>query len=582
MLHLCVTILITSALAITATSTHSQVDKPDVTMPSTGSMPTGSVNDSEQNQDSIVTDEETSGDRDASKNISDEISKDEQKREGKTEIPYVPNELIVRLVEGAKPEDLKRDPELGRIFKRYPLRSAEPVIKNPRQLLLASKKFRRRAARAILPRELVPIAKRLSRNVKLTFDDEIVPIKTIQTSMQCSRIIEFVQPNYIYVQNWVPNDEHYQAGDLWNLLIIGMEEAWDKSKGEGIVVAVLDTGVNYTHEDIVDNMWTNEAEKNGTSGQDDDGNGIIDDIYGADFILYDGDPMDELDGHGSFVAGIVAATGNNEKGIIGVAPEAKIMALMVASIFGAPSDAILNGIEYAVNMGADIINMSLGLVDKDEEDWLIHDGISFAVSNGVVTVVAAGNGATDTGYVRPAHYKETISVGATTAQDSMTFYSNFGWLVDLVAPGGEEEMGIKSFAAGMFNEMKLGSDVKYVQQAGGTSAASPHVAGVAALLLAKYPDLNINQLRQALRLSATDLGSPTWDFLSSFGRLNAVEALSKATSACTAYIKKPSPHDLRVAMPGDDELTIEFVVGTPMSVKKQIVSYSLKAGSGIY
>ena len=105
---------------------------------------------------------------------------------------------------------------------------------------------------------------------------------------------------------------------------IQCEQAWDISQGEGVVIAVIDTGVDYTHEDLKDNIWVNEAEKNGIAGIDDDGNGYIDDIHGWDFAYDDNDPKD-MDGHGSHVAGIIATTGDNSLGVIGVAPKAKLM-----------------------------------------------------------------------------------------------------------------------------------------------------------------------------------------------------------------------------------------------------------------
>ena len=194
--------------------------------------------------------------------------------------------------------------------------------------------------------------------------------------------VAFCQPNYLMETSWTPDDPSYHArgswgqpyDDLWGLKAIHAAEAWERAQGEGVVVAVVDTGVDYRHPDLIDNIWTNPGEIAG-NGLDDEGNGFIDDVHGFDFAnsvdvnddgdytdpedRQDPDPMDD-DGHGTHVAGTIAATGNNRIGIIGVAPKAKVMAVKGLGGQNGSITALSAGIVYAALNGARVINNSWG------------------------------------------------------------------------------------------------------------------------------------------------------------------------------------------------------------------------------
>ncbi len=192
-------------------------------------------------------------------------------------------------------------------------------------------------------------------------------IETIAREYQNDPHVEYAQPDYTMETNMVPNDPYYSSygswgqnyDDLWGLKKIQAEQAWDITQGEGIVVAVVDTGLDYNHPDIAANVWTNPGEIP-NNNIDDDGNGKVDDVRGWDFANNDNNPMDGF-GHGTHVSGTIAAVGNNGIGIIGVAPKAKVMPVKGFSDdgLGYTSD-LANGIVYAAQNGADVINNSWG------------------------------------------------------------------------------------------------------------------------------------------------------------------------------------------------------------------------------
>ncbi len=263
--------------------------------------------------------------------------------------------------------------------------------------------------------------------------------------------VELVSPNYIYRAFAVPNDPRF--GDLWGLNNTGQTggtpdadidapEAWNTTTGSSsVVIAVIDTGVDYTHEDLAANMWVNPGE-NCTNGIDDDGNGYVDDCYGIDTANNDSDPMDD-NGHGTHVAGTIAAVGNNGVGVTGVNWSAKIMALKFLAADGSGSTAgAIECIEYAVNMkikGVNVvaINASWGGPNFDP---LLRDAIAAAGDAGILFVAAAGNEGNDNDSTPsyPASYDlpNIISVAATDHNDQLATFSNYGATsVDLAAPG---------------------------------------------------------------------------------------------------------------------------------------------------
>jgi subtilisin family serine protease len=269
----------------------------------------------------------------------------------------------------------------------------------------------------------------------------------------------------------------------WGLDAISAPEVWTQGySGKNVVVAVIDTGVDYTHADLNDNIWINSGEIFG-NGIDDDRNGYVDDIIGWDFVSNDYAPMD-YEGHGTHVAGIIAAE-NNGYGTIGVAYNAKIMPIRVLDENGSGSyNNIARGIVYAADNGADVINLSLG----GSYSSTIEQAIKYATQKGAVVVMAAGN----EGAYKPTNPAALatnygIAVGAIDYDRYVADFSN--WAGDnsnlnyVVAPG----VDIYSTVPGNKYEFM-----------DGTSMATPYVSGVAALMLSANPNLTPNQVRQII------------------------------------------------------------------------------------
>jgi len=284
------------------------------------------------------------------------------------------------------------------------------------------------------------------------------------------------------------------GGNNWALDVINAPEVWNQNiTGNGIVVAVVDSGVDYTHPDLDDNIWRNAGEIAG-NGIDDDRNGYIDDIRGWDFVASDNNPMDlEFDGHGTHIAGAIAAERNNF-GITGVAPNAKIMPVRVLPAFGGASfNNMAAGIRYAADNGANVINLSLG--NEFLSSNVVNNAIQYANNKGSVVVMAAGNSGIDQP-AYPARNADSwgIAVGSIDVRGRMADISNRAGsrpLDYLVAPGVE----IVSTTPDEDYELRSG-----------TSFATPHVAGVAALVLNANPTLTPAQVEYILTTTANRNG----------------------------------------------------------------------------
>jgi hypothetical protein len=273
------------------------------------------------------------------------------------------------------------------------------------------------------------------------------------------------------------------GGNNWGADLVKAPETWAKGyTGQGVVVAVLDTGVDYNHQDLSTNIWTNSKEIAG-NGKDDDGNGYIDDYYGWNF---DGNNNSTLDvnGHGTHVSGTIAGV-NNGYGVTGIAYDSKIMPVKVLDDQGSGSyGAIANGIYYAVDNGANVINLSLG---GSRSNDTLQKAIEYASSKGVIVVMAAGNsGGSRPAY--PARYAKNygLAVGAVDENKNLADFSNRAGadpLTYVTAPG----VNVYSTIPG--NEYASYS---------GTSMATPHVAGVVALMLSANPNLSDAQVRQII------------------------------------------------------------------------------------
>jgi subtilisin family serine protease len=340
-----------------------------------------------------------------------------------------------------------------------------------------------------------------------------------------------------------PNDPFYATSgswgqsfdDLWNLKRIGASQAWDTTQGQNVVVAVVDSGLDLTHPDIAANLWTNPGEL-AANQQDDDQNGYVDDVHGYDFVNASGDPSDDF-GHGTHVSGIVAAVGNNGQGVIGVAPRASLMALKALDQSGDGNfDALAAAIVYAAENGADVINNSWACATPCPSNPVIEDAVALAHDLGAVVVFAAGNSQDDVSNYSPQNQADVIVVAASDTNDDRAPFSNFGDL-DVAAPGSAPPVAPPDFEPdrAILSLKSADCDVSlcpaglvvggsYLRQAG-TSMAAPHVAGLAALLLAENPALSPEEVRQAIRHTADASGQSGWGTSFGYGRIDAARAV---------------------------------------------------------
>ena len=309
-----------------------------------------------------------------------------------------------------------------------------------------------------------------------------------------------IEPNCYRQLQMKPNDSNFSY--QWGLQSIEAEAAWNRSIGrERIVVAVSDTGVDYTHEDLRDQMWINIREQNGQAGVDDDGNGCIDDIYGCDLANHDGDPMpssaDSMSFHGTHVAGIIGAKPNNGRGISGVAWNVKIMAAkgFADQTMNGTLANLIDSIYYAANNGARVINCSWGGAGSPSQAE--RDVIRYARNKGILVVVAAGNNGVNAGSFTPASISEAFTVGSHNLKNMYSSFSNYGTALDILAPGGDIVDGGR--VEGIYSTALNNSYIAEV----GTSMAAPFVSGVAALVLSVNSNLSLSQLEDILIQSAT-------------------------------------------------------------------------------
>jgi thermitase len=346
--------------------------------------------------------------------------------------------------------------------------------------------------------------------------------------------VVYAEPDHVVRQTAVPNDPLLSYE--WDMTAIRAPEAWDVTTGSAQVpVAVVDTGIDATHPDLASNVWTNPGESGGgreTNGLDDDGNGRIDDVHGWDFVDHDAQPQDG-NGHGTHVSGTIAARGNDASGVAGLNWSSAIMPLRVLGDDGSGyvSDAI-TAYAYAARNGARVVNASLGGPSFSRAE---HDAIAAAPST--LFVVAAGNDGADndTTPEYPCDYDlaNVVCVAASDHDDTLASFSNYGPAnVDLAAPG----VDIASTWPGG----------RYVLL-DGTSMATPHVAGAAALLLAHDGTLDVAGLRAALLGSVHPVAALAGR-VATGGRLDVAAALS-VPPAPPAPPPAPAPSAPPVAVP---------------------------------
>jgi subtilisin family serine protease len=353
-------------------------------------------------------------------------------------------------------------------------------------------------------------------------------------------------PNVLYAEQdatvsvaTAPDDP--QFGNQWGLNNTGQSsgivdadidapEAWDvRTTGGGLKVAVIDTGIDYTHPDLAANIWTNPGEIPG-NGIDDDGNGYIDDVHGYDFVNNDGDPLDDM-GHGTHVAGTIAAVGNNGMGVTGVVwGDVKLVALkfLDANGSGSISDAI-RAINYCVANGITISNNSWG---SGIGFLALRDAIKSAGNAGHLFVAAAGNNSDDAdispSYPAAFDLNNIISVAATDRFSQLASFSNYGKTsVDIGAPGQDIVSTFPTYLTDWMVSRGFSTDYGTIS---GTSMATPHVTGAAVLVQAQHPTWTIQQVKDQL-LSSVDFNQSLYNRTVTGGVLNIARALDGTPGA---------------------------------------------------
>jgi subtilisin family serine protease len=344
-------------------------------------------------------------------------------------------------------------------------------------------------------------------------------------ALERTGLFEYVEPSYVHRILREPGDAHFKNGTLWGLKNAGsagglagadidVVRAWDMTTGSrDVIVAVIDTGIRYSHRELASQMWRNPGEIAG-NGVDDDRDGYIDNVYGINSVTGSGDPFDDND-HGTHVAGTIGAAANDGNPHVGVAWQVQLMAckFLNAEGFGFTDDAI-TCIDFAVRKGARVLNASWG---GGPFERALFDCISAAGLEGVLFVTAAGNDFNDNDSkpAYPASYQldNVIAVAAMDRRDRLATFSNFGRSsVHLGAPGVE------------ISSSTSGSDAEY-KSFRGTSMAAPHVSGVAALILSMFPNASVSELRE--RLLSTAVSVPALKGkVRSGGRVSAYRALS--------------------------------------------------------
>ena len=313
--------------------------------------------------------------------------------------------------------------------------------------------------------------------------------------------VEYAEPNWrINADDRIPNDLDDRMWGLKNHgqtngtsgCDIAAPHAWARQTGRSVtsggpLVAVIDTGIDYTHPDLAANMWTNPREIPG-NGIDDDGNGFTDDVHGADFLVHSGDPRDTtMDGHGTHVAGTIGAVGNNGQGVTGVAWNTSLMALRILHDYGGSVDGAIEAILYADHMGARVVNNSWGI---NKYSQALYDTLK---ASPALHVCAAGNSHRDIDsqphYPAAFDLPNVLTVAASDDDDALVKSSNHGATsVDLSAPGLDIYSTLPNGQYGFKT---------------GTSMAAPHVTGIAALLLAENPELTTPQLKARILETVT-------------------------------------------------------------------------------
>ncbi len=405
----------------------------------------------------------------------------------------VPGEVLVKITPAAFARHASTE-MFGAAADRYGISGIAPWL--PAKLLETPPQLKQAAGRT--PAE--DPARSIMRIMKVRYSSADAP-EDVARALALLPDVEYAEVVPVRELLYTPNDP--LLSQQYYLDAIRAKEAWDILRADNsMIIAVVDAGVDRTHSDLSAAIWRNPGESGtdgqgndkGTNGVDDDGNGYVDDWCGWDFAGSDGaggdnNPSGVSEPHGTHVAGIAAASGNNNNGIAGVAFGATIMPLKATDDRGDSFYNEMEAILYAAKMGAGVINCSWGGTTSSRAEQEVLHLVTHTM--GVVVVAAAGNHGLDEKYY-PASYSGVISVAALTSGDNLWNSSNYNYRVDLAAPG------VNLLSTVFSNNYDMMS---------GTSMASPVVSGAAALLRKRYPALSVEQVRELLRATADDLSA---------------------------------------------------------------------------
>ncbi|OGX06767.1 MAG: hypothetical protein A3G87_04280 [Omnitrophica bacterium RIFCSPLOWO2_12_FULL_50_11] len=435
----------------------------------------------------------------------------------------------------------------------------------------------------------------LDRWRKLDFDSS-EDVEALCSEIMATGEAEYCQPDYMMEAHVLPNDTYVDGNqdgnwdtgawgqtfeNMWGLKMVQAVDAWDAAgctnncRGEGVIVAVVDSGLDYNHPDIQGNVFVNALEDINNNGRldptssseggdfdgiDNDGNGFIDDVSGYDFTtcatfsggacsqtkLRDPDPLDGF-GHGTHVSGTIAAAANNGIGIAGVAPQTRILPVKGLNDQGSGfTSDLAGGINYAANVGARVINNSWGCQSPCPSNPVVEDAVRAAYNGGAVVIFAAGNENLDVSNFSPQNMDvEVVTVAAVDHLRQKASFSNFGDLVDIAAPGGTSGTSgqtiLSLLAAGSYFENNLsflivGTDYLRIS---GTSMSAPHVSAVAAILIGNDPQISQEEIVGRLVAGASPFPS-TPSVPIGEGIVNAYASLTEPFARVSSYQKFPA------------------------------------------
>ncbi|MBU0685610.1 MAG: S8 family serine peptidase [Candidatus Thermoplasmatota archaeon] len=404
----------------------------------------------------------------------------------------------------------------------------------------------------------------LMHGIKVLFSDDSSGIMTVGSAGMDDRLVSSLAevPGVLSISSEVkvhslftPNDPSISLRQ-WGLDTVNAFEAWDITRGtHDVVVGVLDTGIDWNHPDIAANMWNDSEGYHGYNfiagnriPMDDNTNGY-DDLgkYVANTYTY----------HGTHVAGVIGAVANNNIGIAGMA-QVLLMAVKVMNDSGEGTDStVASGIRWAVDHGADVVTMSLGV---DGASTVLRNAINYATGNGVVTVAASGNSGSS--YISyPAAYPSVIAVGAIDSTNRRASFSNFGDGLDVMAPG----VGIYSTRGGGDGYHDLS----------GTSTAAPYVAGVVALMLSVNPALTTAEVGSVINSTASDISMTGYDTATGWGIVDAFTAVNQIAGPTITITVSPD------YVPLNGTFSISWLVsgGRPGAISRTYLTWGLSSGS---